>query len=102
MPRSHALCARSGRAASAARLPPSDLPLVLLLEDIGGMQVEGGGGAAIRAAELGVAALADRHVLETTVDDEIDERRRAQDAVGDQVLAEPVEPGADQGADDDH
>ena len=51
-------------------------PLVLLLEDVRGVQVERGRGARVGAAELGVAAVADGQVLQPPVDDEIDERRR--------------------------
>ena len=59
------------------------------------MEVEGGRGPRIGAAELGVAAIADGDVLQASVDHEIDERRASEDAVRDQIAAEPVEHGAD-------
>ena len=55
----------------------------------------------IGAAELGVAAIADGQVLQPAVDDEIDQRGGGEDAVGDEVAAEPVEDAADRRADDD-
>src|SRR5688572_29513529 len=40
-------------------LPSADAPLVLLLEDVGGVEIECGGGSRVRAAELRVAAVTD-------------------------------------------
>src|SRR5205807_4963037 len=54
----------------------------------------------IATAELRVAAVADRHITETAVHDQIDEHRKRQNAVGDQVAAEPVKDRADERADD--
>ena len=65
------------------------------------MQVEGGRGARVAAAKFRVAAVADGDVLQPPVHDQIDQRRGREDAVRDQIAAEPVEAGADQGADDD-
>ena len=45
-----------------------------------------GGGARVAAAELGVAAVADGQILQPPVDDQIDERGAAEDAVGDEIL----------------
>ena len=59
------------------------------------------GGARVGAAEFRVTAVADGQILQPSVDNEIDERRRGENAVGDQVAAEPVEHSADQRADDD-
>src|SRR5438105_2419076 len=55
----------------------------------------------IATAELRVAAVADRHITEAPVHDQIDEHRERQNAIGDQVAAEPVEDRADERADDD-
>src|SRR5262249_23502258 len=71
------------------------------LEDVGGVEVEGRRAALISAAEFAVAAVAYRHVLQLAVDDEIDQRGPGQDAVGNEIAAEPVEGGAYQPADDD-
>ena len=60
--------------------------------------------AAVRSvlpAELAVASIADGDIAEAAVDEQIDQRRAAQDAVGDQIFPEPVEDRADQRADDD-
>jgi len=65
------------------------------------VQVEGGRAAFVLAAELGVTAVADGEVLQSAIHDEIDERRRPENAVRDQIAAEPVEAGADERADDD-
>jgi hypothetical protein len=48
-----------------------------------------------------VAAVTHGQVLQPAVDDEIDERGAAQDGIRHEVPAEPVEEGADEGADDD-
>ena len=50
---------------------------------------------ALGAAELGVAAVADGEILQPAVDDQIDERRGGEDAVGDEIALEPVEDRAD-------
>src|SRR5262249_54027676 len=86
------------------RLPSasSDSPLVLQLEDVSGVEIKGGSRPCVRAAELRVAAIADGDVLEPAVDDEIDERGGTENAVRDEILAEPVKDGADQCADNDH
>ena len=55
------------------------------------MQIEGGRIPRVGAAELGVAAVADREILEAPVDDQVDERRGGEDAVGDEIALEPVE-----------
>src|SRR5215510_8641118 len=65
------------------------------------MQVERRCVALIRATELGVTAIADGDVLQAAVDDEIDERGGSENAVGDEIPAEPVEAGADERANDD-
>src|SRR2546426_2510453 len=81
--------------------PSSNPPLVLLLEHIGRVQVEGWRGARVRTSEFGVAPVTDGHFFDVPVHDEVDERCAAEDAVGDEVAAEPVEAGTDSGADDD-
>ena len=40
--------------------PSANLPLVFLLEDIRGMQIECAGGSLVAPAEFGVAAITDR------------------------------------------
>src|SRR4051812_29633094 len=77
-------------------------PLVLQLEDVRGMQVERRCTVRERTAELRVAAIAHRQILQPSVDRQIDQRRRRENAVGDEIAAEPVEAGADQRADDDN
>jgi len=49
------------------------------------VQIEGGCGRGYEPRNSR-AAVADRQVLEPPVDDEIDERRRGKDAVGDEIL----------------
>src|SRR5437870_12573057 len=83
-------------------LSASDLPLVFDFEDVGRMEIEGGRRARVSAAEFGVAAIADGQSFQATGDDEIDERSGGEDRVRGEILAEPVERAADDGADDDH
>ena len=82
--------------------PSPNPPLVLLLEDVRRVQIERRRGLRIGAAEFGVAAVADRQVLQPAVDDEIDQRGGGKNAVRDEIAAEPVEHPADQRADDHH
>ena len=56
--------------------------------------------ARVRAAELGVAAVADGQILQPAVDEQIDQRGGGEDAVGDEIALEPVERRADHDADD--
>src|SRR5262249_41729742 len=88
-----------GRAAvsRSSRLSSTDSPLVLLLENVSGVEIEGAGGSRVGSAEFRVAAIADGEILEPPVDNQVDERGGGEDAVGDQVAAVPVEAGADQG-----
>src|SRR5262249_19166271 len=79
----------------------ADAPLVLDLEDVGGVEVEGRSTSLIPAAEFAAAAVAPRHVLQTTVTTATDHGSDGQNAVGDEIAAEPVEAGADERADDD-
>src|SRR6185436_19871910 len=65
------------------------------------MQIECRSRPWIRTAEFRVAPVTDRHLLEPPVDDEVDERGRCENAVRDQVAAEPVERSTDHRADDD-
>jgi hypothetical protein len=65
------------------------------------VQIEGGRGARVAAAEFGMAAIADGEVFEPAVDNEIDEGRGGQQAVRDYVAAKPVEHRADGRAGDD-
>src|SRR2546425_1903887 len=81
--------------------PPSDPSFVFQFEEIGGVKIEGRRAAFVFAAELGVTAVADGEVLQSAIHDEIDERRRPENAVRDQIAAEPVEARADERADDD-
>ena len=80
--------------------PPPDAPFVFLFEDIRRVEVEGGRGARIGAAEFGVTTITDGDVLQASVHHEIDERRASEDGVRDQIAAEPVEHGADDRARD--
>jgi hypothetical protein len=92
----------SRRARVYRRISPSSYPpLVLLLEHIGGVQVEGWRGARARTSEFGVAPVTDGDFFEVPIHDEVDERCAAEDAVSDEIAAYPVEAGADGGADDD-
>ena len=72
-----------------------------MFQNVSRVQIEGGRSARVRPSELGVAPVAHRHFFEPLINDEVDERGAAEDAVGDQVAAEPVEAGADRGADGD-
>src|SRR5882757_3875982 len=65
------------------------------------MEVEGRRRPLVRASKLGVAAVADRDVLQTAIDSEIYQRGAPQQAVGHQVAAEAIENRADRRADDD-
>src|SRR6266566_4742396 len=56
-------------------LAPSDTAFVFHLQHVGGMQIKGRSCPLIAAAELRVAAIADRDFLEPSVDKEIDQRR---------------------------
>ena len=76
-------------------------PLVLLFQDIGGVEIEGGSRARVRPAKFGVTAVADGQDREPAVDRQVDEHCDAQQAVRNQIAAEPVEHGADERADHD-
>ena len=91
-------CSRSSKPFS---LTAADLSLVFLLEHVGGMKIEVLGRPLVLAAELRVAAIADCHVAQAAVHEQVDERGPPQDAVGDQIFPEPVEDRANQRADDD-
>ena len=65
------------------------------------MQVESWRAARVRTSKFGVAPVTNGHFFEAPIYDEVDERCAAQDAVGDEIAAEPVEAGADAGAHDD-
>ena len=65
------------------------------------MQIERRRGSDIRAAEFGVAAIADRQIFQSTVDKQIDEHGAGENAVRYEIAAEPVEGAADDRADDD-
>lgn len=80
----------------------ADPPLVFLFQHVGRMQIEVRRRAAVVTAEFRVAAVAYGDVAEPAVDYQIDQRRRGQNAVRDQIAAEPVEARADRSADDDH
>src|SRR6185436_5222242 len=80
--------------------PAAYLSLVLLLQHVGGMQIEVGCCPLILPPELGVASIAYGDVPQTAVDDQVDERGGRKDAVGNEVFAKPVEHGADERADD--
>src|SRR5437762_14329134 len=82
--------------------PSPDPSFVFLLEHVRRVQIEGSSGAGIRPAELRVAPVADGEVFEPSVDDEIDQSRAGQNAVRDQVAAQPVKAAAHECADDDH
>src|SRR5439155_11584604 len=84
-----------------AALPPADPPLVLLLEDVGRVQIEVRSRTPIFSAKLRVAAIAHGDIAETPVDDKINQCGKRENAVGDKVSTEPVEAGADERADDD-
>src|SRR5262245_39694732 len=66
------------------------------------MQIKGRSRAAICASKFAVAAIADRHVFQPAIHDEIDECRRSENAVREEIPADKVEPGADRSADDHH
>ena len=82
--------------------PPPDASLVLLLEYISRMKIEGGSGSRVGAAEFGVTAVTDREIFQPPVNKQIDERRTAENAVRDEVASKPVEDAADERADDHH
>src|SRR5262245_25150184 len=63
------------------RSPPANAPLVFELEHIGSVQIERRGAALVCAAKLSMTAIADGDILQTTIDDEIDERGRSENAV---------------------
>ena len=77
--------------ATVVGLPLADLPLVLRLEQVGGVQVEGPRRPVVAAAELGVAPVADGEVAQPAVDGEVDEGGGGENAVGDEVEAEVIE-----------
>src|SRR5207253_6772330 len=86
------------------RLPdsPASYPsFVFLLEHVCNMQIERRRGSDIRAAEFGVAAIADRQIFQSTVDKQIDEHGAGENAVRQEIAAEPVEGAADKRANDD-
>ena len=47
-------------------------------------------GAVVLPPELGVTPVADRDIAKPPVHNQIDQRRAAQDAVGDEVFVEPI------------
>src|SRR4051794_31846862 len=82
-------------------LPPSDPSFILQFEYVRGVEVEGRRGSGLGAAELRVAAVADREILQSSVNEQIDKRRGGQVAVRDEIALEKVEDNADRDADDD-
>src|SRR3954464_7624704 len=72
------------------RLPPPDFSLVLHFKNVRRVEIESRSGPRVRAAEFRVAAVTDGHVFEAPVDDQIDQRGSRQNAIGDDVAAEPV------------
>src|SRR5207253_3653026 len=81
--------------------PPPYASFVFLLEHICDVQIERRCGSEIRAAEFGVAAIADRQILQSTVDKQIDEHGAGENAVRHEIAADPVEGAADKRANDD-
>ena len=81
--------------------PPPDASFVFLLQHVCDVQVELRSRPFVRAAELGVAPVADGDVFQPRVDHEIDHHGAGQDAVRNEIAAQPVERAADGRADDD-
>src|SRR5436190_12345889 len=80
---------------------PSHFPLVLPLQHVRRVQIESPRPPFVGAAKFAVAAIANGQILQAAVDDQIDQRRRGEDGVGDEIAADPVETGARERADND-
>ena len=65
------------------------------------MKVECPRRALVAAAEFGVAPIADGHVVQPAVDNEIHEDGSGENRVRDQIASEPVERAADERPDGD-
>ena len=66
------------------------------------MKVERRRRARIGTAKFTVTAVTDGDVLQSSIDNQIDQRRRRENAVGNDVAAEPIKYPADQRTDDDN
>ena len=82
-------------------LAAADLSLILLFEHIGRVQIEVRRRSFVLSPKLAVASIADGDISQTTIDDQIDQRRTGENAIRDQVLTKPVEDAADHCTDDD-